>query len=163
MHQQLEFAVDTYVEKRLSPPAFRQIGLTAVELVVNTSKAVEAITLPEAKAAVGKFKALTTTERAALSLNFGYEAQLVRDSYCNVTGMAQVVANFNRARNWSVATCDFWQSQMAQGGGKNGTEAAASLERFVQHLYDAHRGTSCTQDRLSTLTVTATTAKLSQA
>ena len=146
----LEFAMDSFIAKELSPPSFCQITPSEIALVVNASvKAaaeypkIKAIDLKQAQEAVLKFRALTTAEAVAMPLNFEYKSQLIKESYCKVTTLSQVVANFNQSRDWSVEACRFWESTMTNGT-INATEARNRMEEFVQNLFNHHNNTSCT-------------------
>jgi hypothetical protein len=146
----LEFAVDTYVHLKLDNSTFGQVTPRQELLIANASTSassiypfISTVSLSQVQKSVSNFKKLTTAESIALPLNrWTYSKQLVKDSYCNVTGINGALVNFARATNWSKLACNRWQSLMTKGG-VNGTEAQTMVENYINELFANHGQTSC--------------------
>ena len=137
----LEFAVDSYVYHNFGH-RFLQIDSLAEALVVAASANTSTpITKAAASKCVSKFKVLTTTESAALEVNFLYKKQMVSDSFCNVSGsFGAVTANFHLAQNWTQNVCSAWQAAMLTPSAGN---PVAEIQSEIQRLFDGNKGSSC--------------------
>jgi len=148
----LEFAVDTYVTFSPTPAGhFSQISSAMAELLANASEqaahdnpSIKAVTLSQVNSGIASFKTLTTAESIALRLNkWTYKGQLVKDSFCNVTNIDDVMINFATATNWTTMACSAWENTMQKSGGKNGTSAEEQITDYINKLFVENGGSSC--------------------
>uniref|UniRef100_A0A7S2MAP5 Uncharacterized protein n=1 Tax=Skeletonema marinoi TaxID=267567 RepID=A0A7S2MAP5_9STRA len=101
----------------------------------------------ETTTAINRFQLLTSAEHALLRIQPSslYKFELQRHSFCNnVSNYQEVVTNFNLSADWAVSTCILWRRTMwtliKRGDLK---EAAPTIHREVNELFQANNGTSC--------------------
>ena len=99
------------------------------------------------QSAINRFQLLTSAEHALLRIQPSslYKFELQRHSFCNnVSNYQEVVTNFNLSADWAVSTCILWRRKMwtliKRGDLK---EAAPTIHRAVNELFQANNGTSC--------------------
>jgi hypothetical protein len=134
--------------------AFKQISNEMCTLVVQASslaagEGIDAITQSSGSSAVLKFRALTTTEQGAITIDPTYKSAMQKDAFCNISSFNEAEANFALSANWSQRACSRWQELMLGNSStySNTSEAVAEVTTFVGDLFAANKGTSCTTNR----------------